>query len=134
MRARHHNCSSQLFPVSALSLLSGVNTTLYNPSKRDALWRRDVFGAEDDEVVILWVARIVREKGIDVFIRAMRQLFRRAAQVQGTPQAMPPLRLVIAGSGPDLGWLQSALSVRECISNPSSDSSTLESAESTTTY
>lgn len=91
---------------------AGVNTTLYNPDKRDALWRRDVFGAEDDEVVILWVARIVREKGIDVFIRAMRRLFRRAEEVRGTPQALPPLRLVITGHGPDLPWLQSALSVR----------------------
>lgn len=91
----------------------GVNTTLYNPNKRDPLWRRDVFGTEsDDEVVILWVARIVREKGIDVFIRAMRGLFGRAAELRGTEGELPPLRLVIAGHGPDLDWLKTALSVR----------------------
>ena len=52
----------------------GVNQTLYNPEMRDMEYRKRVFGASADELVILWVARIVREKGLVSFVKTIKAL------------------------------------------------------------
>lgn len=81
----------------------GVDTALYRPSARSAAWRAaHAPGAGENEVLILWVARIVREKGIDTFVRALRLLAK-------DDTVRTPWRVLIAGTGPDLASLRKAL-------------------------
>ena len=61
-------------------------------------------GTEDGEVVILWVARIVREKGLGSFAKTITELL--AAKAEGSIEGLPPFRVVVAGEGPDLPWLR----------------------------
>ena len=61
----------------------------------------------DGEVVILWVARIVREKGLGSFVKTVQELFR--AQTAGEITGLPPFRVVVAGDGPDLPWTRRQL-------------------------
>ena len=84
----------------------GVNQTLYSPKMRDSKYRKEVFGADDDEIIILWVARIVREKGLQSFMNTVKALNRAAAKEPD----LPKFRVVIAGDGPDLGWVRGTLS------------------------
>jgi hypothetical protein len=67
--------------------------------------------AAPGEVLILWVARIVREKGLDTFVKALTLLHKRQqAQLRAPGGAtIPPFRVLVAGTGPDLTWLQAAL-------------------------
>lgn len=68
----------------------GVDQALYNPQKRDLAWRR-AQGLQDSDVVVAFVGRVVREKGIDLFARAVRH-----AQV-----GAPSIKALIVGEGPD---------------------------------
>ena len=84
----------------------GVNQTLYNPEMRDMEYRKRVFGASADELVILWVARIVREKGLVSFVKTIKALNARPAG----RRMLPKFKVVVAGAGPDLPWVQKSLS------------------------
>lgn len=84
----------------------GVNKTLYNPGMRDMEYRKRVFGASADELVILWVARIVREKGLVSFVKTIKALNAAAKRDAG----LPKFKVVVAGAGPDLPWVQKSLS------------------------
>ena len=44
----------------------GVDRTVFHPSKRDHKWRR-AHGLADDDVAIVFLGRLVMEKGLDVF-------------------------------------------------------------------
>ena len=79
----------------------GIDTALYSPSHRSEDWRRDVALAAEGELVVLWVARMVREKGLDTFAAALLQLWQ--------AERRPRFRVVVAGTGPDLEWLQRRL-------------------------
>lgn len=71
----------------------GIDTARFSPAKRDPAWRtRHGIGA--DEIVILHVSRLVREKRLDTLTGALRQL---------------PYRCVIVGDGPDRGFAQQQL-------------------------
>ena len=85
----------------------GVNRTLYSPEMRDEAYRKDIFHVKDNELVILWVARIVREKGLGSFIKTIQVLAEVAKS--GKEPELPPFRVVIAGDGPDLSWVRSSL-------------------------
>ncbi len=85
----------------------GVNRTLYSPEMRDEQYRRDVFGVKDKELVILWVARIVREKGLASFVKTIQALD--ALVDSGKDPEIPSFRVVIAGDGPDLEGVRSDL-------------------------
>ena len=115
----------------------GVNASLYRPQARSETWRTEVAGVSmPQERVVLWVARIVREKGLDMFVASLEELWRRrraavlehggeaqadeaafaaAARTppvydEEAPPAFPPaFRVVVAGTGPDLAWLQSRM-------------------------
>ena len=89
----------------------GVNRTMYSPEMRDEAYRKEVFGAQPDEIVILWVARIVREKGLANFITVIKEL----NKVAKTRTDLPRFRVVVAGDGPDLGWVRTELEVYDNV-------------------
>ena len=53
----------------------GVNLGLFNPTTRSLAFRRSK-GIADDEVVILWVGRLVKEKSPDIWAEVIRRLHR----------------------------------------------------------
>jgi len=73
----------------------GIDTTRFDPKKRSADWR-ERHGIGPDEVVVLHVSRLVREKRLDTLTGALRDidLFHRA---------------VIVGDGPDRRLAEQAL-------------------------
>lgn len=64
---------------------------------------RSEWGLTGGERIILCVARLVPEKGVDVLLRAVATLFETARV--GDP--LPPLRLLVAGEGPQDAALRS---------------------------
>ena len=76
----------------------GVNHERFNPERRDPAWRR-ALGIGDDEVAIGFLGRIVMEKGLDVFVDAIRELKRRGVAH----------RVLIIGDGPARDRLASDL-------------------------
>lgn len=76
----------------------GVESALFNPSRRSAAWRRER-GIGDHEVVIAFVSRLVAEKGLRVLVEVLRGLAGRGFAH----------RAVIVGDGPERDWLASSL-------------------------
>ena len=58
----------------------GVDRTLFTPTARNPDWRRSL-GYLDDEVVILFLGRIVAEKGLEVFASVIDELRARGHRV-----------------------------------------------------
>jgi glycosyltransferase involved in cell wall biosynthesis len=69
----------------------GIDTARFAPGKRSAAWRAR-FGIGADELVILHVSRLVREKRLDTLTRALNLL-------------RLPHRVVIVGDGPDRDYV-----------------------------
>jgi phosphatidylinositol alpha 1,6-mannosyltransferase len=76
----------------------GVDTNRFTPARRNLEWRRR-FGFEPDERVILYVGRLVREKGLAVFAETLNAL-----KTRGVPH-----RILIVGEGPARDELQASL-------------------------
>ena len=76
----------------------GVDRTVFDPSKRDMEWRRSL-GLEDHEVAVVFLGRLVMEKGLDVFADTIVEL--RKLQV--------PHKVLVIGDGPARGWFEKAL-------------------------
>ncbi len=76
----------------------GVDRTIFDPSKRDREWRR-AHGLDDDDVAIVFLGRLVMEKGLDVFAETIVQL--RKLQV--------PHKVLVIGDGPARGWFEQVL-------------------------
>jgi glycosyltransferase involved in cell wall biosynthesis len=68
----------------------GVDHCQFNPERRDLHWREEL-GVSGDDILVAFVGRIVREKGIDVFASALK-----AARAE-----IPKIRGLIVGDGPD---------------------------------
>ncbi len=68
----------------------GVDQDLFNPERRDLVWRRGL-GIADAETVVAYVGRLVLEKGIDVFAEAL----------QKAHAANPSIRGLVVGDGPE---------------------------------
>lgn len=66
----------------------GIDREGFDPRHRDMAWRQSL-GIADDEVVVLFFGRLVLEKGIDVFLHAMREAGSRAN-----------VRALVVGEGP----------------------------------
>ncbi len=67
----------------------GIDLELFHPFKRDMRWRRSV-GFEDDEIVVSFVSRLVWEKELGTYIKAVKNL-----------QAIhPKVRALVVGNGP----------------------------------
>jgi glycosyltransferase involved in cell wall biosynthesis len=76
----------------------GVDTARFTPARRDPDWRVRL-GIGADELVVLHVSRLVREKRLDTLTGALAKL-----KARGIPH-----RAVIVGEGPDRTFAQAAL-------------------------
>lgn len=81
-----------------LELPLGVDPNRFTPAKRDLEWRRR-WGFEPDERVVLYVGRLVREKGLAIFAETMNAL-----RTRGVPH-----RIFIVGEGPARDEFQALL-------------------------
>jgi phosphatidylinositol alpha 1,6-mannosyltransferase len=73
----------------------GIDTARFDPARRSATWRARR-GIGDDELVVLHVSRLVREKRLDTLTAALNQL-------------TVPHRVVIVGDGPDRAFAEAEL-------------------------
>jgi glycosyltransferase involved in cell wall biosynthesis len=73
----------------------GVDTTRFSPARRSSDWRAR-YGIGADDLVVLHVSRLVREKRLDTLTAALNLL-------------KVPHRVVIVGDGPDRAFAQSEL-------------------------
>ncbi|MEX0299944.1 MAG: glycosyltransferase family 4 protein [Kordiimonas sp.] len=87
MRRFYHNCEQIYAPSECMMEIlrdqnmakdiriwsRGVDTTMFNPNKRDMAWRKSL-GIEDSEVALAFVGRLVLEKGLDVFASTLDRL------------------------------------------------------------
>lgn len=76
----------------------GVDRDVFDPSKRDMEWRR-ANGLVDEDVAIVFLGRLVMEKGLDVFAQAIIELRKREI----------PHKVLIIGDGPARGWFERTL-------------------------
>lgn len=76
----------------------GVDPQQFNPGKRSAAWR-ERYGIGGDELVIVQVSRLVREKRLDTLVATIRQLEKRRIAH----------RCVIVGDGPEREALSAEL-------------------------
>jgi phosphatidylinositol alpha 1,6-mannosyltransferase len=76
----------------------GIDRTIFAPERRDTAWREGM-GIASDMPVIVFLGRLVMEKGLDVFADTIDLLQRRTVRHQ----------VVVIGKGPAEGWFQSRL-------------------------
>lgn len=76
----------------------GVDREIFHPERRSLAWRRS-FGISDEEVVIGFLGRLVKEKGLDVYSDTIDELRRRGIRH----------KVVVVGEGPARGWLEARL-------------------------
>lgn len=68
----------------------GVDREKFNPAHRDMAWRRSL-GVDDEEIVLGFVGRLVREKGLDDFAALVEKLVLRGL----------PVKALVVGEGPE---------------------------------
>jgi glycosyltransferase involved in cell wall biosynthesis len=73
----------------------GIDTERFTPGKRSAAWRAGL-GIGAEELVVLHVSRLVREKRLDTLTKALNRI-------------AAPHRVVIVGDGPDRDYVQREL-------------------------
>ncbi|MEO1490232.1 MAG: glycosyltransferase, partial [Pseudomonadota bacterium] len=76
----------------------GVNREVFASARRDLEWRRSL-GLADDDVAIVFLGRLVMEKGLDVFAETIVQLRKRQV----------PHKVLVIGDGPAHSWFEEAL-------------------------
>ncbi len=76
----------------------GVDREIFTSDRRDTEWRRS-HGLDDKDVAIVFLGRLVMEKGLDVFAETIRQLRSRGF----------PHRVLVIGDGPARKWFANAL-------------------------
>ena len=109
MRRIYRRCDALLVPAQSTAAVlraqrmnkliymwtRGVDREQFNPERRDLAWRRG-FGIEDDEMVVMFLGRLVLEKGLDVFSDTISLLNERGV-------AQRPL---VIGDGPARTWFE----------------------------
>ena len=73
----------------------GVDREQFNPGRRDMEWRRSL-GIADNELAVVFIGRLVLEKGLDVFADAIRLLGERGV----------PHHPLVIGDGPARAWFK----------------------------
>lgn len=109
LRRFHNRCAVTLVPTDELRqeltalgfgnaqvVSRGVETALFNPSRRSAALRQS-WGADEDTLVVGYVGRIAHEKNLPLAIEAFLALQTR----------VPKARFVLVGDGPLLPELRS---------------------------
>jgi glycosyltransferase involved in cell wall biosynthesis len=76
----------------------GVDRTIFSSARRDPEWRRSL-GLADDDVAIVFLGRLVMEKGLDVFAETVARL----------RQQDVPHKVLVIGDGPARGWFEANL-------------------------
>ncbi|MEM6584965.1 MAG: glycosyltransferase family 1 protein [Pseudomonadota bacterium] len=76
----------------------GVERSTFSSKARDMSWRRSL-GLADDDVAIVFLGRLVMEKGLDAFAETIVQLRKRQV----------PHKVLVIGDGPARGWFEEAL-------------------------
>lgn len=76
----------------------GVDRTIFASAKRDSEWRRSL-GIDDDDVAVVFLGRLVMEKGLDIFAETIVQLRRKQL----------PHKVLVIGDGPARGWFEKNL-------------------------
>ena len=76
----------------------GVDRTIFSSARRDPDWRRSM-GLADDDVAIVFLGRLVMEKGLDVFAESIVRL----------REASVPHKVLVIGDGPARGWFETNL-------------------------
>jgi glycosyltransferase involved in cell wall biosynthesis len=76
----------------------GVDRTIFSAARRDPEWRRSL-GLADDDVAIVFLGRLVMEKGLDVFTETIQRL-----RGSGAPH-----KVLVIGDGPARGWFEANL-------------------------
>ena len=110
LRGLHNRCAATMVPTGEIrqSLQArgyqrltvvgrGIDTVLFNPSRRNQALR-DAWGATDDTPVAIYVGRLAPEKNLPLFIKAVK-----AIQLVN-----PRVRVVLVGDGPDAAALRLA--------------------------
>ncbi|MEO7277181.1 MAG: glycosyltransferase family 1 protein [Sphingomicrobium sp.] len=112
MRRFYHRCEVVMAPAESTATIlrsqrmnrdimiwtRGVDREQFNPERRDMEWRRSI-GIADDEMVIIFLGRIVMEKGLDVFADAIHSLEGRGVK----------FRVLVVGEGPARPWFEQQL-------------------------
>jgi glycosyltransferase involved in cell wall biosynthesis len=73
----------------------GIDRDLFNPGRRDLGWRRSI-GIADEDVVVLFVARLVLEKGLDTLAATLARLDDRGIAYKA----------LVVGEGPARPWIE----------------------------
>jgi len=76
----------------------GVDRTIFSSARRDPEWRRSI-GLGDEDVAIVFLGRLVMEKGLEVFAETI-------AHLRGKGVAH---RVLVIGDGPARGWFEAHL-------------------------
>ncbi len=76
----------------------GIEAGKFSPRFRDRDWRRSL-GLDDSDIALLFVGRLVREKGLDIYARTVRTL-----------QSWDlPVKALVVGDGPERDFMRQAL-------------------------
>lgn len=73
----------------------GIDRDIFNPDRRDMDWRR-AHGFADDDPVVLFVGRLVLEKGLDTFAATLNRL-----EGMGVRH-----KALVVGDGPARAWIE----------------------------
>jgi glycosyltransferase involved in cell wall biosynthesis len=92
---------------NTIAIPNGIDLAAFQPRAGDRAGARREFGVEDDELLLLSVGRLSKEKGHDVLIEAFANLADR----------LPKARLMLVGDGPE----RAALGGKSEIRNPKSE-------------
>ena len=112
MRRFYHRCEVVMAPAESTGMIlraqrmnrdiviwaRGVDREQFNPERRDMEWRRSL-GIADDELLILFLGRVVMEKGLDVFAETINALSTRDVRH----------RVIVIGEGPARPWFEQQL-------------------------
>ena len=103
LRRLYRRCDALLAPAESLAAVlraqrmnshihiwtRGVDREQFNPGRRDMNWRRSL-GIADEELTVMFLGRLVLEKGLDVFAATINELKSRGV----------PHRPLVIGEGP----------------------------------
>jgi glycosyltransferase involved in cell wall biosynthesis len=76
----------------------GVDRSVFSSNRRDLEWRR-ALGIVDDDIAVVFLGRLVMEKGLDAFADTMAELRRRGV----------PHKVLVIGDGPARQWFEDNL-------------------------